>query len=321
MSMLRIGIVGAARVATYAMLAPAAANPRASVVAVAARDGERARAYAATHGIARAHEGYAALIADPDVDLVYVALPPAMHAAVALDAIAAGKPVLVEKPFAMDAAEAARVLDAAEAAGVPVFEAMHARHHALHARLRTLVAEIGPVTEAHAVFDIPAPGADDFRWRRDLGGGALMDLGIYPLAWLRHQFGEAFEVTDAMMLGLEVDWETRATLQFAGGPEATVACDMGAARFAASLHVYGEGGAIEVINPLAPQMGCRLTVNGRKQAVTGPGTFAAQLDALCATLLDGAPFPLPPRDPEASMRAIDAVRAAGSAARGGGSPP
>jgi len=93
---LRIGIVGAARVAVYAMLAPAAAHPGATVLAVAARDRGRAEAYARTHAIPRAYGGYAALIADPDIDLVYVATPPAHHVAPALAAIAAGKAVLVE---------------------------------------------------------------------------------------------------------------------------------------------------------------------------------------------------------------------------------
>src|SRR5262245_43945688 len=96
---LRIGIIGAARVAVYAMAAPARANPRTELAAIAARDPARAAVFATEHGVAKVHETYDALIDDPAIDLVYIATPPAMHANVAKKALAAGKHVLVEKPF------------------------------------------------------------------------------------------------------------------------------------------------------------------------------------------------------------------------------
>lgn len=186
MEPVRIGIIGAARVARYAVIAAARTQPRASVVAVAARDPARAAAYAAEEGIARVHADYAALCADPEVDLVYVATPPRFHLAHARLAIAAGKPVLVEKPFAMDAPEARTLLDDAAAAGVPVFEAMHSRCHAIWPRIAELLPALGRIEGAEAVFDVAVSTAEDeFRWDATLGGGALMDLGIYPLAWLR----------------------------------------------------------------------------------------------------------------------------------------
>lgn len=313
-AMLRIGIIGAARVAVYALIAPAAASPRAQVAAIAARDGVRAADYAKTHAIPRALTGYDALFADPAIGLVYIATPPSTHADLALRAIAAGKPALVEKPFAMGAVEAAQVHAAAAAARVPVFEAMHSRHHRLHARLRTLAAEIGPLRRAEARFCITPPDAGDFRFDAALGGGALMDLGVYPLAWVRNLLGEDFAVESAIMRGDGADASTQATLRFAAGAVATIDARMDAEAIAATLAIEGDGGRIDVVNPLAPQMGCRLRVEtsggARDEAVDGPGTFDAQLAAVCATLLDGAPWPLPADDYVRSMRAIDAVRAA-----------
>jgi predicted dehydrogenase len=130
-----IGIVGAARVAVYAMMAPAREVPRVRVAAVAARDPVRAQAFAAEHGIARVHASYDGLIGDPSIDLVYVATPPSVHAAIAVRALEAGKHVLVEKPFAMNAPQAQSVLDAAARTRLRVFEAYHYRHHALWHRI------------------------------------------------------------------------------------------------------------------------------------------------------------------------------------------
>lgn len=313
-----IGIIGAARVATYAMIAPARKEPRARLVAVAAREKERARAYAEAHGIAGVHDSYNALIADDEIELVYVATPPAFHARIALAAIAAGKHVLVEKPFAMDAAEAGAVARAAEAQDVNVFEAMHSRHHLLFVRLKQIVASgaLGRLVTASARFDAPIPREPtEFRWRRELGGGALMDLGVYPLAWLRGLTGDEPSVTSARATteeGVEGAFET--TLSFPAGLKATVSASMIAREFAAQLLLEGEKGTLRVNNPLAPQMGhtLSLTLDGttKSETVEGPSSFAAQLAAVCATIRDGSEFPLPPRDYVRSMAAIDHVRRA-----------
>lgn len=117
---LRIGLIGASRVATYAIIAPARSVAGVEVVAVAAGDQDRASAYAGEHGIARVHASYQELLHDPAIDLVYIGTPPSTHAELALRAITAGKPVLVEKPFAMTTVEAQVVHDAGRCAGVPV---------------------------------------------------------------------------------------------------------------------------------------------------------------------------------------------------------
>jgi predicted dehydrogenase len=313
--MLRVGIIGAARVAIYAMIAPAVANSRVEVLAVAARDPARAREYAAQHDIPRVHESYAALVADPEIDLVYVATPPRFHLEHARLAIAAGKPLLVEKPFAMNAAEAATLLAEAQAAGVPVFEAMHSRHHAIWPVIAGLLPQLGALHRLDAALDAPvSSAADEFRWDEGLGGGALMDLGVYPLTWVRAIAGEPLAVTSATMRrqrGADAAFE--AVLAMPGGATASVASDM-AAPFRARLVVTGANGMLRVDNPLAPQHGYRIELKspGGVQCFTaeGPGSYDAQLAAVVETLLDGAGFALPAADPVASMRAIDMVRAA-----------
>jgi predicted dehydrogenase len=312
--MIRVGIIGAARVATYAMIAPARTNPRVEVAAVAARDPARGRDYAATHGIATVHESYAALVADPEIDLVYVATPPRFHAEHARLAIAAGKPVLVEKPFTMNTAEAEAVLADARAAGVPIFEAMHSRHHGIWPAINGLLPRIGDIRHIDAVFDVTVREEDPFRWDWTLGGGALMDLGIYPLAWARAVAGEPVAVTSGWMRQLRgSDAAFAAVLAMAGGVTANVAADMTAPR-RARLVITGHLGSITVENPLMPQLGHSIVLEtpagGETLVIDGPGTFDAQLAAVAATLLDGAAFPLAADDPVASMQAIDMVRAA-----------
>jgi predicted dehydrogenase len=213
---LRIGIIGAARVATYAMIAPAAKRRDVELAGVAARDPARAAAYAREHGIARSFGDYAAMVNDPGIDLIYVATPPAFHLAHARLAIAAGKPVLVEKPFTRNSAEAATLLNEARAAGVPIFEAMHSRHHPCWAVVQALLPRIGAISHLDAVFDVAISTADDeFRWDAALGGGALMDLGVYPLAWVRAIAGEplaAHGVTRRVQLAADGGFAARLDL-------------------------------------------------------------------------------------------------------------
>jgi predicted dehydrogenase len=318
MAPLKVGIVGAARVAVYAMIAAARDVPRVKVAAVAARDPARAKAFAAEHGIVTVHQTYDALIGDPAIDLVYVATPPSLHAEIAIKALEAGKNVLVEKPFSMNADEARRVLDVARAQKRRVIEAFHYRHHALWHRIVEVVrgGAIGRLTSLSAAFHAPIEkSGGEFRWNTALGGGALMDLGCYPLQWVRVMAGEEPVVERATMRVVDgVDAETTAALRFPGGALAHVACSMDGTAFAASLTVAGEHGTMTVINPLAPQFGHQLTTEiggmSRSETVEGPSTFVAQLEAVAATLLDGAPFPLAADDPVKSMAAIDAVRAA-----------
>jgi predicted dehydrogenase len=157
--------------------------------AVAARDAGRAAAFAARFGASHSHGSYRALIEDPDVDIVYVATTHPFHREQALMAIDAGKPVLIEKPLALHAAHAREVLTAARDKGVFAMEAVWMRANPLIVKARELVAQgvIGDVVAVHADFSIDV-GFDPGHRLYDLanGGGALLDLGIYPMhfAWL-----------------------------------------------------------------------------------------------------------------------------------------
>jgi predicted dehydrogenase len=312
---LRIGLIGAARVAPYAIVTPIAETPRASLVAVASRDSQRAHNFAAEHGVPRVFAGYGELINAADIDLVYIATPPAFHAGIAARAIDAGKHVLIEKPFAMCAMEAHAILEQARASGVRAFEAMHAPHHAMFRRIAAMVESgvLGRIRRVESFFSTRIlRAADEFRWRRALGGGALMDLGVYPLTFCRRLLGEDFEL-DSVSVRMEgdVDASLRAELRFAG-VEVVIGASMDQA-FDAFLSIEGEKGSIHASNPIVPHLGSRVVWQccwgSGEQQFEGPSSWTAQLQAICSTLIDGATFPVPEYDPAASMAAIDRIRA------------
>ncbi len=150
----RIGLLGASKIARGAVIAPAKSNPDFEVVAVGARDPDRARAYADEHGIAHVARSYAELVRRDDVDVVYNALPPAGHAEWTIAALEAGKTVLCEKPFAMNAGEARRMTEAATRTGQLLIEAFHYRFHNVIRRAEALLKSgaLGRVTSASAEF-------------------------------------------------------------------------------------------------------------------------------------------------------------------------
>jgi predicted dehydrogenase len=196
---LRIGILGAARIAPMALIKPAQRNLEAAVVGVAARDARRAASFAAKHGIERVYTGYDELLADPAIEAVYNPLPNSHHARWTIRALEAGKHVLCEKPFSATVAEAEAMAAAATRTGRVLMEAFHYRYHPLFARMRAIIAagEIGTVQRFEATFCIPLLRAGDIRWSRDLAGGALMDTGCYAVHLLRHLAQSEPEVRSA----------------------------------------------------------------------------------------------------------------------------
>jgi predicted dehydrogenase len=215
---LRIGTLGTSRITTPALIAPAAIVPEATVTAVAARDKSRAEAFALRHGIPAAYGSYDELLADPDVDAVYNPLPNSLHAPWTLAAIAAGKHVLCEKPFASNAKQAAQVADAAQASGLVVMEAMHYRYHPLVRRLRELVTggELGPVRHIQAWTTFIIEDPDDIRYDYDLAGGALMDGGCYAIDCLRMLAGADSDAEISVTGALADPWELTADGAAAG---------------------------------------------------------------------------------------------------------
>lgn len=198
--------------------------PDARLVAVGSRSAESAARFADEFAVPHRHADYASLVTNPEVDVVYVATPHPGHHTAALQAIAAGKAVLVEKPFTMDAVEARGLIDAARAAGTFLMEAMWTRFLPHIIRVREILAAgtLGPIITVTAEHGQWFPHDPEFRlFNRELGGGALLDLGIYPVSFASMVLGTPARVTavsDPAFTG--VDAQTSVLLQYEGGAHA-----------------------------------------------------------------------------------------------------
>lgn len=314
---MRIGLLGASRIAEKAVIAPAQYFTDVTITAVAARDGAKAQSYAQKHGIAHAVEGHDALIARDDIDLIYNALPPNHHASMSIAALEAGKAVLCEKPFAMSGKEATYMVDAAKAAGQPLLEAFHYRFHPAFDLFLNLLAHIGTIHTAQAVISGPIPNADaEIRYNKDLGGGALMDLGCYGVHWLRTVLGDDVHVSSAQAGRADsgVDVRFSAELIFGAIP-AKLECSMAEdSRKAAFIRLEGSQGHIHFDNPLAPHDGhyIHLVADSVDVQESGPkeSTYLHQLKHVKAVLEEGAMPLTGGSDAIANMHVIDALQAA-----------
>jgi predicted dehydrogenase len=330
--LLRIGTLGSSRISEPALIEPAASVPEVTVAAVAARDKSRADAFALRHGIPKAYRSYEDLLADPDIDAVYNPLPNSLHGPWTLRAIAAGKHVLCEKPFASNSGEAVQVADAAAASGLVVMEAMHYRYHPLTRRLSELVAELGPVQHLQCWTSFAIADPDDIRYDFDLGGGALMDGGCYAIDCLR-LLGASEEgpsqpsVTGALAdpgppasgRGPEAvaDRSMAVRLAFPGGAtgwfESSFTMD---GEFQADMHAICQDGQVWMQNFIFGHKG-RLVATRNGAVVAdeqggGDSTYVGQLRAFAAAIAKGDPVPTSAAHAVVTMRVIDdAYRAAG----------
>jgi predicted dehydrogenase len=333
MDRLRVGALGAARITPAALIKPARLVSDVTVTAVAARDPERARQFAAKHGIAVVHDSYDALIADPEVDAVYNPLPNSLHAPWTLRAIAAGKHVLCEKPFTSNAAEAAEVAAAAKSSGLVVMEAFHYRYHPLARRMQEVVTgELGALRHVEAALCLPLPRFNDIRFQFDLAGGATMDAGCYAINCIRMLGpGEPAVISaQAKLHGPDVDRSMVADFRFPGGATGRIRASLWSAQLLrVGARAVGERGEMRVLNYLAPQAFSLLTVrtsggigggaggSTRWERVRGEATYTGQLRAFAAAVLRGEPVLTTAEDAVANMRQIDDVyRAAGLPPRG-----
>ena len=328
---LRIGTLGAAKIAPMALFKPAETVPEVEIVAIAARDRARAEKMARKHSIPTVHDSYDAVLADPNVQAVYNPLPNGLHGRWTIAALDAGKHVLCEKPFTANAREAEQVAAVAERTGLVVMEAFHYRYHPLVARLLEIVAsgELGEIRriETRMCFPLPpfGPTGGDIRWQLDLAGGALMDAGCYAVHQLRTLAGAEPEVVsaEAKCAKPNVDRWTKAELRFADGRTGSIETAMWSKRLL-SLGGFVDGslGTMKITNMTGPQYFHKVVVrtqdprtgakSRRKEKVKGEATYWYQLKAFAAAVREGAPFPTTPSDSIANMRVIDAIyRAAG----------
>lgn len=242
----RLGVLGAARIARL-FIEAVRPSRKISVTALASRDLRRATAFARDTGVTRVHATYDALLADPEIDAVYVPLPNNLHAEWSIRAANAGKHVLCEKPLASSASEARAMFDAAERNGVHLVEAYPYRAQPQTLKLRELLdaAAIGRVQLVQASFGFPLTDLANIRMDKTLAGGALMDAGSYPVGLVRMIAGAAPIRVHAMSRwgASGVDVTTLATMEFASGLLAQVSCTFAAARHRHAF-IAGDAGSI-----------------------------------------------------------------------------
>jgi len=325
---LRWGVLSTADIARKKWIPGVRRAPRqrGEVVAIASRDGEAAQRVADSLEIPRAHGSYEALLADPDVDAVYIPLPNHLHLEWTIAAVRAGKHVLCEKPLALSSADAERMVEAAGEAGVVLMEAFMYRLHPSWIAVRELLAagRIGRLQTVQSWFSYYNDDPRNIRNIAEAGGGALMDIGCYSINLSRMLFGAEPERVEASILrdpDMEVDVLTSALLVFPGGGTATFTCST-RSETDQRVHVYGTEGRISIGIPfnIPPDRETHVYVTAGGDAPVAPNTetlsfpvadpYGAETDAFAAAILDGAPLPIPASDAVANMRVIEQVVAA-----------
>ena len=317
---LRWGVLSTASIATEKVIPGLLKAARSRLVAIGSRDRARAAAVAQRYAIPTAHASYEALLADPEVDAVYIPLPNHLHRAWTLAAARAGKHVLCEKPLALTAADAQAMVDACEAAGVRLMEAFMYRLHPSWIAVRELVASgrIGRLVAVQSWFSYFNDDPTNIRNILAFGGGALYDVGCYSVNLSRMLFGgeptrvEASIQRDPLS---GVDILTSGFLEFDGGV-ATFACST-RAEDDQRVHVYGTEGRISIGIPfnVPPDRPTHIFVTHGGQPPVDPATETITFEAadpysveaahFAAAILDGGPTPVPPQDAVANLRVIE----------------
>lgn len=270
---------------------------RSELVAIASRDRDRAASYAREWSIPRAFAGYQTLIDSADIDAVYIPLPNTDHVPWTLAAIAAGKHVLCEKPIALTPADIDRIAAAATAANVIVEEGFMYRHEPLTARVQSLVNDgaVGTVRAIVSGFTFALEAGANIRLSPELGGGALWDVGSYPITYAQLLTGHEPKMVfgSAQRHPSGVDEEFMGLLRFHEGPTANIYAGFRAA-YRTWLEILGSDGGLTVPNPFrpGPVETLELERNGKVEsiAVTGsPEIFVREIENFTASVLDGAP--------------------------------
>lgn len=326
MKPVRWGVVSTAKIALEKVVPAMRGADGVELVAIASRDGERAERAAADHGFARAYGSYEALLADPQVEAVYNPLPNHLHVPVTEQAADAGKHVLVEKPVALDAAEAERLVAARDRNGVLIQEAFMVRTHPQWLRARELVREgrIGDLRSVVALFSYFNDDPDNVRNQAAIGGGALYDIGCYPINVARFLFeGEPTRVAALVERDprFGTDRLTSALLAFDGGHLVfTVSTQLVPYQ---RVQVLGTKGRIELRIPFNPPPAEPATLHVDDGSAPGDASrreetfpvcdqYRIQAERFSAALRGEAEQVLPLEDSIANMRAIDAVYRAGA---------
>ena len=322
MTPLRVGLLSTANI-NRLLLGGARAAEEVEVVAVASRERERAESYAAEHGLGRAHGSYDALLADEEVDAVYVPLPNSLHVEWSIRALEAGKHVLCEKPLTRHPEQAEAAFDAAERAGRVLAEAFMWRHHPQARRLRELVAggAIGSLRLVRAsfsfdIFSMDRP--DDVRLQAGLEGGGLMDVGCYCVSAMRLLAGEPERVAGRQVEGGDgVDVRFAGTLAFAGGVLGSFDCGLDMID-RHELEVVGDAGSLVLPDPWhgrSASIELRRPGGAERVAVASANPYARELEDLAAAVRGEREHPFGRADAVGQARAIAALYRAAESGR------
>ena len=315
----RWGILGTARI--NRRLIPAfKASRRGQLVAVASRTLARAEHHARDYGIPRALQGYQALLDDPSIDAVYIPLPNTDHVPWSLTAIAAGKHVLCEKPLVLDPRDVDRLASAAAAAGVVVEEGFMYRHEPLTAKVLGLIHDgaIGTVRSIVSGFTFALGGDRNIRLDPSLGGGALWDIGSYPVTYAQLIAGHAPKVAFgiAHRTASGVDDEFTGMLRFDQGLTANIYASF-RAEYRTWLDVLGTSGVLTVPNPFRPGPieTIELERGGKIERIPVQGSqmiFVREIEDFEARILDGAPAVVSLAESRRTAATLQALYAAAS---------
>ena len=315
---LRIGILGAARIAPSAIIFPAQATGH-LLVAVGARDKARAAEFAKQYQIEKAYGSYQEVIDDPNVDVVYNALHNGGHGPWNIKALAAGKHVLSEKPSASNAAEAKEVAAAVSKSGKVFMEGFHYYYHPVFQRLLEIIksGEIGEVIKVESALLTPMPDKSDLRLNFDLAGGSLMDVGCYALHSQRMisqliAGGEPTVVnTEANAPDGKLDTKLNVQLKYPNGVAAIAKGDFESPAFDAPLTVTGSKGSVHLPNFVVTGWDPRVIVdvagNKRVEHLPSLSTYTYQLMAFADAIDLGKPIKTDAKDALAQSQLIDSA--------------
>ncbi|HEU5298643.1 MAG TPA: Gfo/Idh/MocA family oxidoreductase [bacterium] len=321
----RWGVLGVASIAVRRLIPAIARSRTGALQAVASRDLRRAEQAAAQFGIPRAYGSYEALLADREVDAVYIPLPNTLHRPWTERAVAAGKHVLCEKPLGVTAADAAPMVEAAARAGVILQEAFMYRFHPQIEHLRELLrgGALGEVRLVRAAFSFGVGGRGNIRLQAALGGGGLLDVGCYCVSVARLLLGEPETVFASADYEGGVDVRLAGALRFPGGAMALIDCGL-RSPYRQECEVVGSEGAALLLRPFQPEEEPAEVIirraRGRPEeriAIPGANQYVLLVDHVAA-LIAGEPARYPPQDALANMGALDAL---GQAARTGAAVP
>jgi predicted dehydrogenase len=310
---LRWGLLSTARI-NKAVIPPIRASARHELIAVASRSLEKAQAYAREWGIPRAHGSYEALLADPEIDAVYIGLPNDLHCEWSIRCAQAGKHVLCEKPLALTAAEVERMIAAARRHATVLAEAFMYRHHPQTLKTRALVLDgaIGPVRSVYGSFRYYLDRDTDVRWNPEMGGGSLWDVGSYPVSYTRYVLGEEPAEVFGWQTTTErgVDHTFAGMMRFASSPLATFDCGFRSA-WRWGMEIVGERGVITLDNPFKPNLNdvIQLRRGDEIESIPAPPQelYSGEIEDMADAVLDGKPQRISLDDSLANTRALVAL--------------